>query len=113
MSVSQLTNVQKPACLDIEQVPAVTFHSFNSSHQIAMHMKTMLEQYGTGSPSSLKLPSVFDLSAFYDRKLSVVLEGLFELRSEQYDYIMHSMDEEFILFDPLERKKDFNVFSTD
>ena len=111
MSVTQLVNPQNLSCLDIEQVPIETFQNFNSPHHIAMHMKSMLEQYGSSSPKSLKLPSIFDLSAFYNRKLSVILEALFELQTEQYDYIMHSMDEEFILFDPLDRKNDFNVFS--
>jgi hypothetical protein len=105
MNVSQLVNINDLTCLDIEQIPCFIFDKETSiTKQIASHLKSLLEQYGTAPDVRLKLPSLFELSAFYNQSISNILMALIELKAAHYDYIMHSMDENFILYDPLSRR---------
>jgi len=84
MSIQQMVKMHKLACLDVEQLPLVNFdNSKNIPKQIAAHLKNLLEQYGTGYPPALKLPSLFDLSAFYDQSIAEILKGLFDLQKIQ------------------------------
>jgi|GEM_PF-4917387 len=105
MNISQVGNINGLICLDIEQIPCFFFDKEKAiTKQIASHLKNLLEQYGTAPDARLKLPSLFELSAFYNQSISNILMALSELQAAHYDYIMHSMDENFILYDPLGRR---------
>lgn len=97
--------------MDIRSPPAWKLNEkANVSLQIAAHLKKTLDMFGTGSPIVLKLPSAMELSYFYHRSILDVLDGLFALKAQHYDYIMNGLDDVIILEDPLARKKSNQIF---
>ena len=106
MAVPYIPDHPEITYLDIYTLPPCKFsEKADSALEIATHLRRVLETYGNGEPLSLRLPSTMALSGFYHRSILDVLDGLFELKRQHYDYMMNGLDAESILHDPLARKK--------
>lgn len=104
MAISKLPNNTASYPMDLANVPPCRLTDDRSgATQIAEHMITMLETYGSGEPRSLKIPSPVMLAGFYNRSVLDVLDALYELKMMHYEYITGGLDYEVILKDPLNR----------
>lgn len=106
MAVSHLPDKPNLPGIAYTEMPAFNANKKTEmAVQIANHLKTMLKVSGTGCPASLRVPSALELSGFYHCSILEVLDGLFELKKQHYEYVMNGLDAEIILHDPLCRKK--------
>jgi len=78
---------------------------FDSVQQISAHLRQQLERYGAGNIPTIELPSAMELSYFYERNVLDVLDALFELKKQQYEYSMNGLDAEILLWDPINRRR--------
>jgi hypothetical protein len=85
--------------------PAHLNEDFDSIQQISAHLRQQLERCGTGNPPTIGLPSAMELSYFYERNVLDVLDALFELKKQQYEYSINGLDAEILLWDPTSRRR--------
>jgi hypothetical protein len=106
MAISRLPDNHEIAHVDTSMLAPCKFSEKSDiALQIAAHLRRTLEAYGNGNPPSLRLPSAMVLAGFYRRSILDVLDGLFELKHQHYEYVMNGLDGEIILHDPLARRK--------
>jgi hypothetical protein len=106
MAISRLPDNQDITGIKLQALPPFKFSQKSEvALQIASHMRRTLELFGTGNPPSLKIPSAMDLAFFYRCSVLDVLDGLFALKTQRYDYSMNGLDSEIILKDPISRRK--------
>jgi len=106
MAISNLPNQQVLPAISTEELPNWEFNNKKEiSEQIATHLKLAFKLYAQGCPASLRIPSAMELSVFYRYSILDVLDALFELKNQHYEYVMYGLDAEIILHDPLCRIK--------
>jgi hypothetical protein len=106
MAISHLPDTPDIATLTVAELPEITFNDKQDvARQIADHLIKILKEKGCGCPTSLRIPSSLMLGQFYKQSILDVLDGLFELKQQHYEYVMNGLDAEIILHDPLCRTK--------
>jgi hypothetical protein len=112
MVVKHLPEHQEIVSVDIASFLPCKFNDkYETSRQIAAHLRHMLETFGSGEQLSLKTPSAMTLSGFYNRSILDVLDALFALKKQHYEYIIQGLDGEIILYAPVVKKKLLKDFS--
>jgi len=102
MAVSNLPDNTEIMALSITEIPPCKLRSdLNTAQQVACHLRRVLEIYGEGMPPSLKIPSTIELARFFNRSILEILDGLFEMKKQHFEYVMLGLDGEIILHDPL------------
>lgn len=106
MAVSRLPDKLDIPSLDLAELPRWKFNDREDvSQQIATHLRKALEELGAGNPPSLRTPSVMHLADFCNRSILDVLDALYALKLQHYEYVMNGLDADVILHDPLARKR--------
>lgn len=94
---------QTPAIISVDKesfLPCQVNDKIECSLQIAEYLKKILALYVTAKPHEVHLPSVMFLAGFFHRPLIDVLEGLWELKKQHYDYVMTGLDTDIVLYEP-------------
>lgn len=106
MSVYYLPDEYPANIIELDNFPVYRFKANQEvALQIAEHLKLLLESYGAGKPTSVCVPSTVILSDFYQSTVLDVLDALFKLQEQHYDYMMHGLDAEIVLYDKLNGKR--------
>lgn len=85
----------------IEALPAFKLKDcMNIASQIASHLKRIL-QHQASDMACLNLPSAMELAEFYHCSALDVLDGLYHLKNQSYEYAMNGLDSEIILYGPI------------
>lgn len=102
MTASFVFNHQESVINNVRELPPFQAKEEQAiSLQIAKHLKLTLNKLGKGANISLKLPSAIDLADFYHCTPLDVLDGLFNLKNQLYEYSMPGLDGEITLSGPV------------
>lgn len=105
MALSRPQSSEEHTSLDLNALPACKLNiKADVPLQIAAHLRKTMDMYGTGSPVVLRVPSAMELSFFYHRSILDVLDGLFALKAQHYEYMLKGLDDVITLENPLARK---------
>jgi hypothetical protein len=105
MAIYKLPDAEEKTSIPTYELPICGLHeNHDTVLQIALHLRNVLALNGTGCPLKIQLPPALELSGFYRKTVMEVLDALFELKREGYDYHMYGLDGEITLIDPLSRK---------
>jgi hypothetical protein len=66
--------------------------------QIANHLKSMLQCPTHQNACLAQLPSVMELAGFYRCSPLDVLDGLYSLKNQRYEYVMNGLDSDVLLY---------------
>jgi hypothetical protein len=101
MSVAQ----EKIICIDVEEAqPEDLKQHIRNMKKIARWLKKNYQEQITDQAHPLLMPSMMELAGLHHWNILDVLEALFELKRQHYDYKMDGLDGEILLWDPLCRQ---------
>lgn len=102
MTASFVFSHQETVINDVRELPPFQAKADQAiSTQIAKHLKQTLNNLEKGVNVSLKLPSAIVLADFYHCTPLDVLDGLFTLKNQLYEYAMPGLDGELTLSGPV------------
>ena len=88
----------------LEEFPPCTFTSNTSSTlQIAAYIRTMLETRQGEQATSLVIPSIMELSSFFQRSELDIMDAFSELKNQGYALRIPGLDGLITIWDPLIR----------
>ena len=103
MTASFVFRHQETVVTDISQLPPFQAKpEMAMSLQIARHLKQTLKKLGKEANITLKLPSAILLADFYHCTPLDVLDALFTLKNQLYEYTMPGLDGEITLYGPVD-----------
>jgi len=92
------TEPQEPVVADLSSFPAFKRnHQKEIAPQIAHHLTLLMQQNGTETRLSIRIPAAMILCDFYNCTPLDVLDGLYAFRQKNYEYVMNGMDSEITL----------------
>jgi len=102
MTASFVFKHQEITLTDVGQLPPFQAKpELAVSLQIARHLKQALKKFGKEANVTLKIPSAILLADFYHCTPLDVLDALFNLKNQLYEYTMPGLDGEITLYGPV------------
>jgi hypothetical protein len=98
---------EKIICIDVQEEPSESANQHrHNTQRIMQWFRKKYRDEVKDQAHPLLLPSVMELAGQYHWNILDVLEALFELKKQHYDYRMDGLDGEILLWDPLCRNAD-------